>query len=67
MAPEQARDSASVDARADVFGLAATLFFALTGHDPFRRPAGRPPRPARRDSPTSGPTPRRPWTPSSPG
>ncbi|HET6572640.1 MAG TPA: HD domain-containing phosphohydrolase [Fimbriiglobus sp.] len=49
MAPEQARDPAGVDARADVFGLAATLFFALTGQDPFRPPGGsataaRPPR-----------------------
>jgi response regulator RpfG family c-di-GMP phosphodiesterase len=40
MAPEQARDPHTVDARADIFGLAATLFFALTGHDPFHPPGG---------------------------
>lgn len=40
MAPEQARDPRAVDARADVFGLAATLFFALTGKDPFPPPGG---------------------------
>ncbi len=40
MAPEQARNPAEVDARADVFGLAATLFFALTGRDPFLPPGG---------------------------
>jgi response regulator RpfG family c-di-GMP phosphodiesterase len=49
MAPEQARDPAGVDARADLFGLAATLFFMLTGRDPFEPPGGsaaaaRPPR-----------------------
>ncbi len=49
MAPEQARNPSDVDGRADVFGLAATLFFALTGRDPFLPPAGaavaaRPPR-----------------------
>jgi response regulator RpfG family c-di-GMP phosphodiesterase/serine/threonine protein kinase len=49
MAPEQAHNPADADARADVFGLAATLFFALTGKDPFLPPAGasaavRPPR-----------------------
>jgi response regulator RpfG family c-di-GMP phosphodiesterase len=35
MAPEQARDAHAVDARADVFGLGATLFYALTGQAPF--------------------------------
>ena len=40
MAPEQARNPRDVDGRADVFGLAATLFFALTGQDPFAHPAG---------------------------
>ena len=35
MAPEQARNAHSVDARADVFGLGCTLFFALTGQAPF--------------------------------
>ena len=40
MAPEQAHDPAAVDARADVFGLAATLFFMLTGRDPFPPPGG---------------------------
>jgi response regulator RpfG family c-di-GMP phosphodiesterase len=40
MAPEQARNPRDVDARADVFGLAATLFYALTGQDPFPPPHG---------------------------
>jgi len=40
MAPEQARNPREVDVRADVFGLAATLFYALTGHDPFLQPGG---------------------------
>jgi response regulator RpfG family c-di-GMP phosphodiesterase len=35
MAPEQARNAHSADARADVFGLGATLFYALTGQAPF--------------------------------
>lgn len=35
MAPEQAKDPREVDARADIFGLAATLVYALTGHEPF--------------------------------
>ena len=35
MAPEQARNAHTVDARADVFGLGATLFYALTGQAPF--------------------------------
>ncbi len=39
MPPEQAIDPRDADARADVFGLAATLFFALTAHDPFSPPA----------------------------
>jgi response regulator RpfG family c-di-GMP phosphodiesterase len=35
MAPEQFRDAQTADARADVFGLGCTLFFALTGRAPF--------------------------------
>ncbi len=35
MAPEQARNAHAVDGRADVFGLGATLFYALTGQAPF--------------------------------
>ncbi|MBY0458001.1 MAG: protein kinase, partial [Gemmataceae bacterium] len=35
MAPEQARDPHSVDHRADLFSLGATLYWALTGRDPY--------------------------------
>ncbi len=40
MAPEQVRNARGVDARADVFGLGASLFFMLTGRDPFEPPIG---------------------------
>jgi serine/threonine protein kinase len=35
LAPEQAIDSAAVDARADLYALGATLYFLLAGHPPF--------------------------------
>ena len=35
MAPEQAIDSSTVDIRADIYGLGATLFFSLAGRPPF--------------------------------
>ncbi len=40
MAPEQVRNARAVDSRADIFGLGATLFFMLTGRDPFDPPVG---------------------------
>jgi serine/threonine protein kinase len=35
MAPEQARDSANVDRRADIYGLGATFYYLVTGQAPF--------------------------------
>lgn len=35
MSPEQARDPHSVDGRADLFSLGATMYWALTGRDPY--------------------------------
>jgi serine/threonine-protein kinase len=35
LAPEQAEDSAAVDARADLYALGGTLYFLLAGHPPF--------------------------------
>jgi serine/threonine protein kinase len=38
MAPEQARDAASVDGRADVYSLGCTLFHLLAGSPPYPAP-----------------------------
>src|SRR5262249_7255985 len=38
MAPEQFDDAKSADKRCDVYGLAATLYMAVTGEAPFRAP-----------------------------
>jgi eukaryotic-like serine/threonine-protein kinase len=35
LAPEQAKNPSSVDARADLYALGATLYFLLAGHPPF--------------------------------
>lgn len=35
IAPEQIKDAAGVDARADVYGLGCTFYYALTGRPPF--------------------------------
>src|SRR5262249_50913791 len=35
MAPEQARDPHAVDTRADLFSLGATMYWALTGREPY--------------------------------
>lgn len=35
LAPEQARNSHNVDARADIYGLGCTLYYLLLGHVPF--------------------------------
>lgn len=35
LAPEQAKDASSVDIRADIYSLGATIFWCLTGRTPF--------------------------------
>jgi hypothetical protein len=36
LAPEQAVDSSTVDSRADIYAMGATLYFLLAGHPPFQ-------------------------------
>ena len=41
MSPEQARDPSAIDSRADLFSLGATMYWALTGREPYHRPGFR--------------------------